>query len=564
MMGKKAAKLVGGVTHVPPVAAPVARASSGLMATVSFSPGGGCGMLVTATLSADDTRRGELTFMTVAADLSAMVLARCAFSFNTEPPYGIAKVVWAGVSVVGVMSSSGEVVCVRSGLVEKDDNNDDDVDDHATDNEEGNEALFVGVVAHALDICGITVGGCPFVVTSGHQKLQCFAFQKQCAGGGMKHKRRELNFGPFHSIAGVADHRNGPAILLGCTLGNIVVLEWTSALDAPVVIRSIIMGPSTRYIGVAVNASGHCESERQVTFCVFGDITLEGKEELEDVELQRTDGSLFDIPKLTGSFVSSLPSWNTVLHNAPSRPHTEGFSLMVARPQLHRSSSVNCHALLINVTQSVLNAAGSCVNGTCFDKVERMPSNVNIKVIDAASTDCKKALARLNSAVSVIPTLRCTKSQDSHEYGELCLCDGRCAIFFGFTEKGQMMPRSVLCLESRHDRLLGCSWFPEARGVMVLSGTLLNDFEEASESTIMKKGEKEADLLASVVSQIVLSSREPLSWECADASAPLTLEQVQEVVRKIVQGENEKMWARLEGRLDSLERAMSLLLPVKK
>ncbi|EKF29853.1 hypothetical protein MOQ_006344 [Trypanosoma cruzi marinkellei] len=564
MMGEKVAKLVGGVTHVPPVAAPVARASSGLMATVSFPPGGGCGVLVTATLSADDTRRGELTFMTVATDLSAMVLERRAFLFNTEPPYGIAKVVWAGVSVVGVMSSSGEVVCVRSGLVEKGDNDDDDVDDYATDNEEGNEAMFVGVMAHALDICGITVGGCSFVVISGHQKLQCFTFQKQCASGEMKHKCRELNFGPFHSIAGVADDRNGPAILLGCTLGSIVVLEWTSPLDGPVVIRSIIMGPSTRYIGIAVNASEHCESGRQVTFCAFGDRTLDGKEELEDVELKRTDGSLFDIPKATGSFVSSLPSWNTVLHNAPSRPHAGGVSLLVTRPQLHRSSSVNCHALLINVTQSVLNTAGSCFHGMCCDKVGRFPSTVNIKVIDAASTDCKKALARLNSAVTVLPTLRRTKSQDSHEYGELCLCDGQRAIFFGFTEKGQMMPRSVLCLESRHDRLLGCCWFPESLGVMVLSGTLLNAFEEASENIVMKNGEKEADVSASVVGQIVLSSREPLPWEYADASAPLTLEQVQEVVRTIVQEENERMLARLERRLDSLERTMSLLLPVTK
>ncbi|RNF19433.1 uncharacterized protein Tco025E_04134 [Trypanosoma conorhini] len=552
MAGEPVAKSLRGVARVPPAAAPVTRASSGLLAAVSFAVDGGHDVLVTATLRADDTRQGELTFLTVAADNSAMILARRAFSFNAEPLFGIAKVVCAGVSVVAVMSSSGEVVCVRSGLREN------DVEDDASDSEEGDAETFVNAVTHALDLCAVTVAGCPFVLTSGHQKVQGFSFPLQHAGGELRHECRELNVGPFHSIAGVADYRHGPALLLGCTLGSVVVLEWGSPLDEPTVIRSILMGPSTRYLGVAVDALLCSGSHRIVTFCGFGATTLEEQEEgTEFFSLHRTDGVPFETRKASGARVSSLPAWNTVCRDAPCRPHAEGFSLVVTRPQLHRPSSVAHHALLVRVSQPGLAAVASGPHGVADGGVASLSSSINVSVMDAGSTDCKKALAKLTSAVSVLPTLRRTLGRGSHAFLELGLCDGRCAVFFGLTEDRQMKPCSVLQIEGSEDRLLGCSWLPQSRGaVMVLSGTLHRVVEEASE----KQARTSDAAAAAVVGELVLSSRDPLPWEGVDVSAPVTLEQVREVVRTTVRQENERMSSRLEERLASLEHAMSLLL----
>ncbi|ESL07720.1 hypothetical protein TRSC58_04587 [Trypanosoma rangeli SC58] len=550
MTGKPVTKSLRGVARVPPATTPATRTSSGLLATVSSASGGGYGVLVATTLCADDARQGELTFFTLTADNSAMLLARRAFAFNAEPLYGIAKVVCAGVSVAAVMSSSGEVVCVRSGLRE------DDVDDDASDSEEGDAETFVNAVAHALDICAITVGGCPLVVTSGHLKVQGFFFPQQGAGGGMRHECRELNFGPFHFIAGVADYCHGPALLLGCTLGSVVVLEWTSPLDDPVVIRSLLMGPSTRYIGVAVDEFECFESQRNVTFCCFGETTVEEQEETELLFLHRPDDVPFEIRGASDAFVSSLPSWNMVCRNAPSRPHAEGFSLMVTQPQLHRSSCVTHHALLIKITQTGLDAVASLSHGEGADNVARFSSSIHISVMEMLSTDCKKALSKLTSAVSVLPTLRRTTGQGSHALWELGLCDGQCTVFFSFIENGQVKPCSFFSLEGSHDRLLGCSWLPQSRGaIMVLSGTILSALKEVSG----KQG-RESEVSAAVVGELVLSTREPLPWEGVDAPFPLTLEQVQEVVQTTVQKENEKMFARLEQRLASLEHAMSLLL----
>lgn len=550
-----AAKSLRGVTRVAPAAAPTARPSTGLVtAAVSSAVGG---VVAVATLRLENPCEGELTVMTAAEGMCPMIVGRRTFFFSRGPMHGIAKLVWAGVSVLGVMSSSGEVLCVPSGLREIADNSSDshsDDDDSSLGREEMDAKSFLHAEAHAVDICAMTVGSCPFVVTAGHQKTRGYGFPLRCAGGETKHELHELTVGPFHAVSGVSDCSMGPALLLGCTLGSVVVFEWISPSASPVVIRSILMGPSVRYIGISVGFSFDKETERRITFCAFGQTTAGEEEEEKFVTLRRVGGTPFEVKEACDLSATPLLSWNVACRDAPGRLCVEGSSLVVTQPLLDHSTSVVYHALVITVTQRGACTGKDSGQSLCEDDTAMSPSSVGVRVMDATSPGCRRALAMLRSAVAVLPTLRYTKNHCGRQIKELCLCDGRRAIFFDITDKLQLEPSGVMSLGCDDEYLVGMTWLPQTRGLLVLSGTVLDVVEGSNEH------KDTVGLQPSVVGHLTLSSRELLLWEEKEETTPLTLAQVRDVVQSIVQVESEKIVACLEKRLSALERAMSTLL----
>lgn len=555
-------KPLRGVARVCTAATPLARSSGcGLVSVTSSSAVGG--VVAVATLRADNFCEGELTIMAAMEEGVPMIVARHTFRFDSEPIYGIAKLVWAGVGVVGVMSSSGEVLCVFSGLRRGGGSSaadgtcsEESCGDSVNSTEDVDERPFVRAEAHAVDICAMTVGGCPVLVTACNQKTCCYVFSLRNRCAEEKYERRTLDIGPFNAVAAVDDCHGGSALLVGCMLGCVHVFRWgKSPLTIPVVMRTILIGPSTRYIGLSVGTLWVNKTERSITFCAFGGTTTKKEENVFSVST--ADGAFFEMRNTSDSVVEhSLSSWNSICRDAPGRANVAGPSLMVlTQPLSHCATSVEHHALVVTLTQPCTGAGNSgFVEGLGEADGPLSSSSFSIKVMEARSSDCLRALAMFTLNVNLLSTLRLTKKSDESQLMEFCLCDGKHAIFFDITDKTRLVPSSVLSFDSGHNCLVGMAWLPNATDVLVLLGNFLSEAEKLN-----KHGEK-APSSTTVVGNLSFSSREPLLWEGNDALTPLTLAQVRDVVHSICREESEKLICFIDKRLSALERSISALI----
>ncbi|KEG15312.1 hypothetical protein DQ04_00111120 [Trypanosoma grayi] len=563
MAERVAGKPLRGVAHFPPTGTPRARAATGIAAVGTAAAAAAnttYGVVATATLRASNHCEGELTVMTVETDASPMIVGRRTFAFSTEPLHGILKVAWAGIVAVALMSSSGEVLCMPSGLRESDDDDDGDYSDSSCgDTDEDRDNLCLRAAAHAVDMCALKVGGCPVVVTAGHQRTYSYAFPTARISAGTHHEPRDLCIGSFYAIAGVACSSSSPALLVGCRLGSVDVFEWVSLTESPVALRSILTDPSTRYVGIAASPSCCCGAVRKITLCVFGEMVSSAEMDAAG-DLRRSDGVPFEVATTADSHITHTPSWNDVCRDASCRPQAYGPSLLVLQPQLCPGASA-LHSLVITVVQADSCATAASVSGSDCDG--RKVSFVDVSVVEATSPECERALSRLSGAVNVLPMLRCVTPGGCHEFGELCLCDEKYAVFFGCADTRKLEPRSVIHLDRADDRLVGMMWLPHAQNVMLLSGSLISSDDVSLGDHV--KGVKVENPVC-VVGDLVLSHIKPLPWvEKSAAAGEVTLAQVEEVVRAVVQEESKKTLALVEERLGALERIIrEVLCEVKR
>ncbi|ORC93735.1 uncharacterized protein TM35_000016120 [Trypanosoma theileri] len=478
-------KSLRGVAYMPQAGASRTRAVTGILAAATTTTTRTYNLIAVATLSLSTSCDGELTIMTVEEGSTPMTVGRRTFSLSMESGDGIAKVVWAGLTVIALMSSAGEVICLSSGMQDDSNNSDNDDNESNSDNSDIGEIeeLLLRAETHAVDICALTVLGCPVVVVAGHQRIHSFAFPTQSTSGKVNPETHEFNIGPFNTIAGVSQKSVGAALLVGCTLGSVTVFEWESHSVSPAPLRCIIMGPSTRYIGIASSSCYQVKTGYETTFCVFGE-TEKKKENkilhLPTLSLQRSDGVPFEIMETDNSeFASQLPSWNDVCRSSVSRPHIiGGSSLLIAQPQIGMDYVVP-HVLCIRVSQEKSKTSKVAHLGKQNVKSVEALSSVEFKVIEVLSPECEHVLAKLGSSVSVIPLLRRTNHCDSQDYDTFCLFDGKCAAFFGCNEeKLQLESCGVIKPNAPTEWMAGVAWTPQSDDVLMLSGTPLNADDE--------------------------------------------------------------------------------------
>ncbi|CBH10419.1 hypothetical protein, conserved [Trypanosoma brucei gambiense DAL972] len=582
-------KRLRGIARLPPAGGPRVRANAGIMAMAPSSSTSQEGdhsfnTLAVASLNPEVPSQVELTVMTVTTagcgeELSSMTVARRTFNFSAEPSQGISKVVWAGRTTIAVMSSVGEVVCLRSGLCEPSNaQNDSENDDGGDGTCEGDSSVLLRIPQHAIDVCALTVNGYAVIVTTDHIRTESYAFAISGGAAAASHQHRELSIGAFQLISGLSDCHGCPAVLLGCTLGSVVLFEWASVKEKPIAIRSLLMGPTTRYMAisagvqyVSVATSGE-EVERVVTFCALGNTGAEDQAERGALSLKMADGTplcvMETVSDSTASHYSSvLPSWNDVCRLDSGRPQSVSSLLLVTQPQLSPTAAVP-QILVVSVAQDKLHVLR---NTSCTDvpagkregsaEALRPETTIDAQIFLATSLECKNALSMFRGDATMVATIRRPRNTTPGKLGgELCLFDSERAIVFGLCENCEVEPRASVGVEHESSLLAGLVWpFDTSDALLLLSGKLLDGCHGSNDvsNDARPKGETKK-VTVRTIGDLTLVSEIPQPWRRSGA-AGLDEERLTEVVRAVVRQENEKMMQRLEKRLEAIERTLSLL-----
>ncbi|KAG8341769.1 hypothetical protein TRVL_07399 [Trypanosoma vivax] len=588
-----------GVARGPKNGAPRGHMFTGIVAAAPINMGEACGILAVATLSASAPHEGEVTLLSVEigrGQSTPMVVARLPLRFETEPRDGIAKVVWANRTVIAVMSSSGEVLCLRSGLLMPSEEGDSSIEEsESSDEGKGIWQNCSSCIPNAVDMCALSVNHCPVVITASSLHTSSYAFPNVCCNIDMRHEHRKLCIGPFHLVAGVSSSPEGHALLIGCTLGSVSVFEWACRMQSPVAVRTFLIGSPKRYVALSIGSfnssepcsctdgTGQCDSVRRtVTVYALGNGEIEDKVgpvatlmKVDGTPMETLLGNSVDTTQ-TSPDASVLPSWNTVLVDSTRRVQATSSLLHVTQSRLQKSPSNLPHVLAIKIVQygQFLSAGGLSEAAATtartdteasqqkrFSLQEPLQSSFNVKMLLMSSNECERAFSIMGSGMTMLPAIRHSERRKDRDLGEFCLCGANGAVIWGVDSHHKIEPQAVVRLNRCSERLVGLTWIPgQEPFVHVLSGCTMGDSEPVDGLEEANEGKGGTSC---AVGELVLQCVAPQLWSRREGG-PLTEERVKEIVEEAVRREGERVLGQLDERLRMLEYSISKLLQISQ